>query len=62
MEKCYKFAFVTRTFSACLQILVVAAAAAVSLLLDARLLTPKRYGNKRKDDYKKTLGRMIKED
>ena len=60
MEKCYKFAFVPRTFSACLQILV--AAAAVSLLLDARLLTPKRYGNKRKDDYKKTLGRMIKED
>ena len=61
MEKCYKFAFVPRTFSACLQILVVAAAA-VSLLLVARLLTPKRYGNKRKDDYKKTLGRMIKED
>ena len=61
MEKCYKFAFVPRTFSACLQILV-AAAAAVSLLLDARPLTPKRYGNKRKDDYKKTLGRMIKED
>ena len=60
MEKCYKFAFVPRTFSACLQILV--AAAAVSLLLDARLLTPKRYGNKRKDDYKKTLRRMIKED